>query len=159
MHHGPTIRGSRSYPIPDAVVADLIARLWAGGDLEDLDAEGRVVLGRAAASATLEPTVVLRMRLSQPAAQISIAPDAEASDGLAISAAGPVEELLGTLGFHPVQRSASLRYVFDLDGVKVGVIHTDPLGWSCELTAEPVNIEALEAVERRLGLGAYVLTE
>ena len=59
MHHGPTIRGSRTYPIPDTAVADLIERLWAGGELKDLDAEGRVLLGRAAASATGEPTVVL----------------------------------------------------------------------------------------------------
>ena len=156
MHHGPTIRGSRTYPIPDTAVADLIERLWAGGELKDLDAEGRVLLGRAAASATLEPTVVLRMRLSQRAARVSIAPDAEATDGLSISAAGPVEELLGTLGFHPVQRFASLRYVFDMDGVKVEVIHTDPTGWSCELTAEAVNVAA---VERRLGLTAFPLME
>jgi len=152
MHHGPTVRGSRTYPIPDVAVADLIERLWANGELRDLDAEGRVLMGRAAASATLEPTIVVRMRLSQRAARVSVAPDAEGSDGLAISAAGPVEELLGTLGFHPVQRFASLRYVFAVDGVKAEVIHTAPTGWSCELTAEPQSLAALEAVERHLGL-------
>jgi hypothetical protein len=159
MHHGPTIRGSRAYPIPETAVADLIERLWADGDLKELDAEGRVLLGSAAASATGEPTVVLQMRLSEGVALLSVAPDADAPDGLSIAAAGPVEELLGALGYHPVQRSASLRYEFALDGVKVGVIHTDPAGWSCELTAELVLDDALAAVERRLGLESYALTE
>lgn len=158
MHHGPTIRGTRAYPVSDTAAADLIRRLSAMGELSDLDAEGRVLLGRAAGSPTLEPTVVLRMRLSQTAARVSVEPDAESTAGLAISASGPVEELLATLGFHPVQRFATLRYVFTLAGGRVDVVHADPTGWSCELTLDSFTPEALQAVERDLGLaGAEAL--
>lgn len=153
---GPTDGGSRTYRIPDIAVANLIDRLWTEGECKDLDAEAGVLLDPPAARLPDKPGLIaLRMRLSRDFAEISVESGPGEGERLSIAAAGPVEELLRTLGFQPIGRFATLRYVFTLDGLQVELIHAELIGWSCELTFDRASLEAVRVIERRLGLEAY----
>lgn len=149
---GTALPESLIHRIPDVAVAELIDRLWANGELKDLDAEAEVVLGRAEIAADERGALDLRLRLSESFAEISVNPDGHSADHLTIAAAGPVEELLTAVGFHPLRRSATLRYVFVVDRVEVRLAHAESIGWFCELTFGAASREAARLIEQRLGL-------
>jgi hypothetical protein len=152
MPLGTTLPQSLIHRVPNGAVADLIDRLWANGELKDLDAEAEVVLGRAEIAAGERSVVDIRLRLSERLAEVSVDPDGHDAERLTIAAAGPVEELLTAAGFHPLRRYATLRYIFVVDGVEVRLAHGDSVGWFCELAFDLASREAARAVERRLGL-------
>ena len=152
MPLGTTLPLGVIHRIPNSAVADLIDRLWANGELKDIDAEAEVILGQSEIAADEHGVVDVRLRLSERLAEVSVDPDGHDAERLTIAAAGPVEELLTAAGLHPLRRYATLRYVFVVDGVEVRLAHGDSVGWFCELRFDVASREAARMVEQRLGL-------
>ena len=152
----------RSYRLPDSAVAELTEHLDELGEWTHADADAEVLYDHPAiALSDNGRSLALRYGLSDGFCELRLETRHPKTAPIApIFAAGPVEQVLTTLGFSEVRRTVMLRQVFSLPETEVQVVHAEPGGWSCELRVESEHAEqTTDALERRLGLDRYERTD
>ena len=154
------IERERKYRVPEAQVSLLRERLERDGRWVRAGAEGDVFFDHPALHLQQDDRRLrLRFRdeggvqeLTYKSTREIRGVDKVRREITAVLVSGPIEELIGELGFKRIRKLVKLREVYVVNTFEVALDQLDGAGWFCEIEALTADAD-IDAMAFELGLG------